>query len=179
MISTIVIATIYYRQFKKEEVFVVDAFLKGSADLLSVALIIAVAAGVGVVMQSGGIQDTIISWGENSLKHVGQGFVGVLAYIFFLPMSFIIPSSSGLAAATMPVIAPVAELVGVGKEVVVAAFATASGVLNMMAPTIASLMGGLALAGVSYRTWLKRTLPIMIIFAAISLVVIALFGMIH
>jgi hypothetical membrane protein len=179
LISTIVIATIYYRQFKKEEVFVVDAFLKGSADLLSVALIIAVAAGVGVVMQSGGIQDTIISWGENSLKHVGQGFVGVLAYIFFLPMSFIIPSSSGLAAATMPVIAPVAELVGVGKEVVVAAFATASGVLNMMAPTIASLMGGLALAGVSYRTWLKRTLPIMIIFAAISLVVIALFGMIH
>ena len=49
----------------------------------------------------------------------------------------------------------------------------------MMAPTIASLMGGLALAGVSYRTWLKRTLPIMIIFAAISLVVIALFGMVH
>ena len=70
---------------------------------LSVALIIAVAAGVGVVMQSGGIQDTIISWGENSLKHVGQGFVGVLAYIFFLPMSFIIPSSSDLAATTMPV----------------------------------------------------------------------------
>lgn len=175
LISTLIIAAIYYRQFKKENVFVVDTFLKGTADLLSVALIIAVAAGVGVVMQNGAIQDTIISWGESALKGAGN-FVGLLAYLFYLPMSFIIPSSSGLAAATMPVIAPVADLVGSSKEVIVAAFATASGLLNMMAPTIASLMGGLALAGVSYRAWLKRSLPIMAVFAVISLAVIAIYG---
>ena len=175
LLSTLVIAAIYYRQFKKEEVFVVDTFLKGTADLLSVALIIAVAAGVGVVMQNGAIQDTIISWGESALKGAGS-FVGVLAYIFYLPMSFIIPSSSGLAAATMPVIAPVADLVGSSKEIIVVAFATASGLLNMMAPTIASLMGGLALAGVSYRAWLKRSMPIMVVFAIISLVAIMVYG---
>lgn len=175
LISTLIIAAIYYRQFKKEDVFVVDTFLKGTADLLSVALIIAVAAGVGVVMQNGAIQDTIINWGETMLKGSGH-LVGILAYLFYLPMSFIIPSSSGLAAATMPVIAPVADLVGSSKEVIVAAFATASGLLNMMAPTIASLMGGLALAGVSYRAWLKRTLPIMTVFAVISVGVIAIFG---
>lgn len=176
LMATLVIAIIYYREFKKEDVFVVDTFIKGTADLLSVALIIAVAAGVSVVMQNGAIQDTIISWGEEGLKNVGSGLVGVLAYIFYLPMSFIIPSSSGLAAATMPVIAPVADLVGAGKEVMVVAFATASGLLNMMAPTIASLMGGLALAGVSYRAWLKRTMPIMAVFAVISIGVIAVFG---
>lgn len=179
LISTLVIAAIYYRQFKKEEVFVVDTFLKGTAELLSVALIIAVAAGVGVVMKNGVIQDTVISWGESILKGLHGGLVGVIGFIFYLPMTFIIPSSSGLAAATMPVIAPVADLVGSSKEVMVVAFATASGLLNMMAPTIASLMGGLALAGVSYRTWLKRSLPIMIIFALISLGIIAVFGAMH
>lgn len=176
LISTIVIAAIYYKEFKKEDVFVVDTFLKGTADLLSVALIIAVATGVSVVMQNGAIQDTIIHWGETSLANVGGGMVGVLAFLFYLPMTFIIPSSSGLAAATMPVLAPVAELVGSNKEVIVAAFATASGLLNMMAPTIASLMGGLALAGVSYRAWLKRTAPIMAVFAIISIAVIAMYG---
>ena len=127
-------------------------------------------------MTNGEIQDTIISWGEALLKDAGGGVVGVLAYLFYLPMSFIVPSSSGLAAATMPVIAPIADLVGSSKEVMVAAFATASGLLNMMAPTIASLMGGLALAGVSYRAWLRRSAPIMAVFAIISVVVIAAFG---
>lgn len=175
LISTVVIALIYRKNFKSEEVTVVDTFIKGVADILPVALIIAVAAGVGVVMQDGGIQDTIISWGESALKGSGS-LVGVLAYIFYLPMSFIIPSSSGLAAATMPVIAPVADLVGSSKEIIVVAFATASGLLNMMAPTIASLMGGLALAGVSYRAWLKRTAPIMAVFAIISIGAILVFG---
>ena len=100
----------------------------------------------------------------------------MLAYLFYLPMSFIVPSSSGLAAATMPVIAPIADLVGSSKEVMVAAFATASGLINMMAPTIASLMGGVALAGVSDRDWLKRSAPIMAVFAIISIAVIAIFG---
>ena len=176
LISTIVITTIYYKEFKKEGIFPVDTFIDGVKDILPVALIIAVATGVSVVMTNGEIQDTIISWGESLLKDAGGGVVGVLAYLFYLPMSFIVPSSSGLAAATMPVIAPIADLVGSSKEVMVAAFATASGLINMMAPTIASLMGGLALAGVSYRDWLKRSAPIMAVFAVISLVVIAIFG---
>ena len=177
LISTLVIAAIYYKQFKEEEVFVPDTFIKGTADILPVALIIAVAAGVGVVMQNGAIQDTIISWGESGLKGAGS-LVGILAYLFYLPMSFVIPSSSGLAAATMPVLAPVANLVGSSKEIIVVAFAAASGLLNMMAPTIASLMGGLALAGVSYRAWLKRSMPIMVVFAVISLAVIFVYGMV-
>ena len=176
LISTIVITAIYYKEFKKEGVFPVDTFIDGVKDILPVALIIAVATGVSVVMSNGEIQDTIISWGESLLKDAGGGVVGVLAYLFYLPMSFIVPSSSGLAAATMPVIAPIADLVGSSKEVMVAAFATASGLINMMAPTIASLMGGLALAGVSYRDWLKRSAPIMAVFAIISITVIAIFG---
>ena len=176
LLSAIVIGAIYYAQFKKDDVMIIDTFIKGVADLLPVALIIAVATGVSVVMSGGAIQDTVIHWGESALRSVSGGVVGVLAFLFYLPMTFLIPSSSGLAAATMPILAPIADLVNVGKEVIVSAFATSSGLVNMMAPTVASLMGGLALAGVSYRAWLKRTLPVMAAFAVISIGVIAIFG---
>lgn len=176
LISTLLVKILYYEEFKKEDVSVTNTFLAGSADLLSVALIIAVAAAIGVLMQSGGIQDTIVYWGEELLRKVPSQLFGVLAYIFYIPMSFIIPSSSGLAEATMPIIAPVAQLSGSTKEIAVVAFATASGLLNMIAPTIASLMAGLALAGVSYKNWIKRTAPIMIVMAAISIIAIVIMG---
>ena len=127
-------------------------------------------------MQAGGTQDTIVYWGEELLRKVPSQIFGVLAYIFYIPMSFIIPSSSGLAEATMPIIAPVADLAGSTKEIAVVAFATASGLLNMVAPTIASLMAGLALAGVPYKNWVKRTAPLMAILTLISLVVIVVMG---
>ena len=129
-------------------------------------------------MRSGGIEDTIIHWGETGLKNSNGGVVGILAYLFYLPLSFIIPSSSGLAAASMPIIAPVADLVGSTKETMVVAFATANGLLNMIAPTIASLMAGLTLSGVSYKTWVKRVLPIMIFFVVVSLVAVFIMGVI-
>ena len=78
----------------------------------------------------------------------------------------------------MPIIAPVADLVGSTKETMVVAFATANGLLNMIAPTIASLMAGLALAGVSYKTWVKRVLPVMLIFVVISLAAVFVMGVI-
>ena len=84
-------------------------------------------------------------------------------------MSVLIPSSSGLAAATMPILAPIADLVGAGKDMIVAGYTTAVGLVNLIAPTIASLMGGLALAGVSYRKYLLRKLPIIVVFAIICM----------
>ena len=176
LISTVLIKILYYEEFKKEDISVTNTFLAGSADLLNVALIIAVAAAIGVLMRAGGIQDTIVYWGEDLLRKVPSQIFGVLAFIFYIPMSFIIPSSSGLAEATMPIIAPVASLAGSTKEIAVVAFATASGLLNMIAPTIASLMAGLALAGVPYKNWVKRTAPIMAILTIISLVVIIVMG---
>jgi uncharacterized ion transporter superfamily protein YfcC len=175
LISTILVVVIYYEKFKEEEKSPIDIFLAGVGDLLSVALIIAVAAAIGVVMKSGGIQDTIVFWGESWLRGTNPGIVGVIAYVFYLPLSIIIPSSSGLAAASMPIIAPVVGGIA-GREVAIVAFTTASGLLNMMAPTIASLMAGLSIAGVSYKAWVKRTAPIMVVFALISLAVIFTMG---
>lgn len=178
LISSALMAIVYREEFKKTYNSTIDVFLAGVADLMSVAFIIAVAAAIGEVMNAGGIQDTIVYWGENLLKGTHSGIVGILAFIFYIPMSFIIPSSSGLAAASMPVIAPVVELVGANKEVAVVAFATASGLLNMIAPTIASLLAGLSIAGVPYQKWVKRVAPIMVAFTLISLAVIFTMGII-
>ncbi len=176
LLSTIIIALIYRKEFKKEGVSIVDTFIAGVADLLSVALIIAVAAAVGVIMNQGGIQDTVVHWGEEMLTGVSGGVFGVLAYIFYIPMSFLIPSSSGLAGATMPIIAPIARGVKVDPSIAVVAFATASGLLNMIAPTIASLMAGLTLAGVSYKKYLKRVAPLMVVFVIISIITVFVMG---
>ena len=178
LISALIIAFIYRKGFHEKEVSITDTFIDGSEQLLSVAVIIAVAAAVSIVMRSGGIEDTIIHWGETGLKNSNGGVVGILAYLFYLPLSFIIPSSSGLAAASMPIIAPVADLVGSTKETMVVAFATANGLLNMIAPTIASLMAGLTLSGVSYKTWVKRVLPVMFFFVVVSLIAVFIMGVI-
>lgn len=177
-LAAMLIAFIYRKEFQKEEVSITDTFINGAGQLLGVAVVIAVAAAVSVIMNAGGIQDTIIHWGEQALSGSNGGVVGVLAYIFYLPMSFIIPSTSGLATATMPIIAPVADLVGSTRETMIVAFSNAVGLLNMIAPTVASLMAGLALSGVSYKQWLKRVAPIMGIFIVISLVSVFVMGLI-
>lgn len=178
LISSLIIAFIYRKEFHEAKQSITDVFIEGSQQLLSVAIIIAVAAAVSVIMRAGGIEDTIIHWGESGLQGTSGGIVGVLAYLFYLPLSFIVPSSSGLAAASMPIMAPVADLVGSSKETMVIAFANANGLLNMIAPTIASLMAGLTLAGVSYKNWLKRTAPIMVVFAVISMAAVFIMGII-
>ena len=130
--SAILVGFIYRKEFKKQDVALVDTFIKGIGDLLPVALIIAVATGVSVVMNNGAIQDTVIHWGEDLLKSASGSVIGILAFIFYLPMSVLISSSSGLAAATMPILAPIADLVGAGKDMIVAGYSTAVGLVNLV-----------------------------------------------
>ena len=76
----------------------------------------------------------------------------------------------------MPILAPLAEFAHLDKSFIVTAFATAAGVVNMIAPTVASVMGGLVLAKVSYGTWVKRTWWIMVAFSVISIAVMTVFA---
>ena len=149
-----------------------ETFVKGAEDLLGVALIVAISRGISVIMQDGMIAATIIHWGEEWLRGMHGSFFGAIAYIFYLPLSFLIPSTSGLATASMPIMAPLADFAGVGRDITVTAFQSSIGLLNMIAPTVGSLMGGLALAKVSYGRYLRKSWPLFIILAVISIVVI-------
>jgi len=149
-------------------------FVDGARDLLGVALIIGIARGITVVMNNGQITDTVLFWAEKALGDVGEAGFAIVMYLLFLPLSFLIPSSSGLATVAMPIMAPLADFAGASRSLVVTAYQSASGLLNLVTPTSAVVMGGLAIARVPYGKYLKFVWPLLLILAVLTIVMLAL-----
>jgi uncharacterized ion transporter superfamily protein YfcC len=149
-----------------------STFIDGARDLLGVALIIGIARGITVVMNNGLITDTVLNWAEVAVSDLGGAVFINLMYVLFLPLSFLIPSSSGLATVAMPIMAPLASFAQVPAELVVTAYQTANGLLNLITPTSAVVMGGLAIARVGYGAWLRFVWPLLVILAILSIAVL-------
>ena len=116
--------------------------------------------------------------GGSSLTEVALGDVGTAAfaivmYLLFLPLSFLIPSSSGLATVAMPIMAPLAGFVDLPAQVVVTAYQSANGLMNLFIPTSAVVMGGLAIARVPYGKYLKWVWPLLALLAVLTVIVLA------
>lgn len=156
----------------------VDTFIDGAKDVLGVCLIIGVARGITVLMNDGNIAHTILHALETALASLPTGLVkglfGGLLFIIYLPLAFLIPSTSGLASASMPIFGPLADLVGVGAPIAVAAFVAGSGLIQMLAPTVGSLMGGAVACGVSYNKYLKHALKLAAILSVTYIVLITI-----
>ncbi len=151
-----------------------STFIDGARDLLGVAFIIGVARGITVVMNNGLITDTVLYWAEQSLAGLSSvGFI-IMTYILYLPLSFLIPSTSGLATVSMPIMAPLGQFAGVASYLIVTAYQSASGVVNLVTPTSAVVMGGLAIARVSYAVWLRFVWPMLLILAVLTVVVLGI-----
>jgi uncharacterized ion transporter superfamily protein YfcC len=146
------------------------SFVDGARDLLGVALIIGIARGITVVMNNGQITDTVLNWAEQALGDVGQAGFAIVMFLLFLPLSFLIPSSSGLATVAMPIMSPLASFAGVAPSLVVTAFQSASGIMNLFIPTSAVVMGGLAIARVPYGTYLRWVWPLLLALGVLSVV---------
>ena len=156
-----------------EEEFI-SSFIDGARDLLGVALIIGIARGIVVVMDSGMITDTILHSAEEAVTGLSSVvFINVMYWLELL-LSFLVPSTSGLAVLTMPIMAPLADFAGVGRELVVTAYQSASGVVNLITPTSAVVMGGLAIARVPYVRWLKWVAPLLGILTVFLMVVLSI-----
>jgi uncharacterized ion transporter superfamily protein YfcC len=158
---------------KMKEGELTSTFVEGAKDLLGVALIIGIARGITVVMNNGQITDTVLHWAETALGDVGEAAFAIVMYVLFLPLSFLIPSSSGLATVSMPIMAPLADFAGVNRSLVVTAYQSASGLLNLVTPTSAVVMGGLAIARVPYGKYLRWVWPLLAVLAVITIVVLA------
>ena len=151
-----------------------STFVDGARDLLGVALIIGIARGITVVMNNGQITDTVLHWAEEALGDVGEAGFAVVSYALFLPLSFLIPSSSGLATVSMPIMAPLADFAGADRSLVVTAYQSASGLLNLVTPTSAVVMGGLAIARVPYGKYLRFVWPLLLALAVLTTVVLVI-----
>jgi uncharacterized ion transporter superfamily protein YfcC len=150
-----------------------STFVDGSRELLGVALIIGIARGITVIMNNGQITDTVLHWAENALGDAGQTTFAVVMFLIFLPLSFLIPSSSGLATVAMPIMTPLAQFVDVPAELVVTAYQSASGLMNLFIPTSAVVMGGLAIARVPYDRYLRWIWPLLAMLGVLIVVVLA------
>tara|TARA_R110002072_G_scaffold6717_22_gene38501 strand:+ start:1078 stop:2526 length:1449 start_codon:yes stop_codon:yes gene_type:complete len=140
-----------------------SAFVDGAKDLLGVALVIGLARGIVVIMEQGLIADTILNSAADTLGGLSEiAFINLMLWIE-IGMSFLVPSSSGLAVLSMPILAPLGDFASVSRDLVVTAYQSASGLVNLITPTSAVVIGGLAIGRVSFDRWLVFIWPLLLI----------------
>ena len=146
-----------------------DAFVAGARDLLGVALVIGLARGIVIVMDQGKVTDTILHSFEGWISGMSDvAYVNALFGVEGL-LSLLVPSTSGLAVLSMPIFAPLSDFAGVSRDLAVTAFQTAVGITNLIAPTYAVVVGGLAIGRVPYNRWLQFIWPLLVILILICM----------
>ena len=165
VLSAVVIGKVYGMKEKE----IASNFVDGARDLLGVALILALSRAIMVIMTAGNITDTILYAGEMTLQNVPKPIYTIANYFLMFPLAILIPSSSGVAATAIPILAPLADFVGVERSLIVTAYMTGIETMNLMSPTYVVLMSGLAISQIPYDRWLKHIIPyivsLMILFS--------------
>ncbi|MFE4632453.1 YfcC family protein [Streptomyces sp. NPDC056773] len=138
-----------------------STIIQGAADFISPALVIMLARGVTVIMNNSKITDTVLHSIEGVVKGTSSGIFAIIVFLVNLPLAFLIPSTSGHATLTMPILAPLADFAGVSRALMVTAWQSASGWMNLWVPTTAVTIGGVALAKVGYDKYLRFVWPLL------------------
>ena len=153
---------------------IVDSFVAGAADMMGVALVIAVSRGISVIMTETGLGDYILINAAEALRGVNSSLFTGLSYFLYLGLSFLIPSTSGLAGASMPIMGGLTEALQLSPEVMIMIFCSACGVVNLVTPTSAVVMGGLATSKVEFSTWLKFVWKVLLSLIVANIVILSI-----
>lgn len=170
LIGSILIGKVY--RMKEDQI--VRLFIEGCKDILSVAITVAVAKGISVLMVNGSIIGTILNFGEHILQDVNNTIFPAITYLLYIGLSFLIPSSSGLATATIPILAPLGDFIGVGKEYIVMLCQAGAETMNFISPTQVVLIGALSLANVPYERWLRHIIPFFLGIIVITILIVTI-----
>ncbi len=158
---------------KLPEKEIVSSFIAGAADMISVVLVIAVSRGISVLMAETGLDMYVLEKASGALANVNGILFGFGSFLVYIALSFLIPSSSGLAAASMPTFGALAHSIGLSPEVMITIFCAANGVVNLVTPTSAVVMGGTQIARIEYPTWVKFAIKLVAILAIVCAIVVA------
>ena len=153
---------------------------RGMADVAGGALVVGFARGILVVMTDGNILHTILHSCAGFLEKLPSMVSAVGMYIFQCLLNFIVPSGSGQAAVSMPIMAPLSDLVGVTRQTACIAFQLGDGISNIFTPTSGYFMAGLALAKIPWAKWAKWILPLIglqYLLGAVFVVVAQIIGL--
>lgn len=144
------------------------AFIKGLEIMIVPALIVGFARGIQVVMQEGQIIDTILFHAASTLQQMPDMMAVEGMYFFQTLLNFFIPSASGQAMVSMPLMVPLADLLGITRQTAVLAFISGDGFSNMIIPTNGVLMAIIGIAMVPFEKWFKFVVPLFIILSVVA-----------
>ena len=150
----------------------VKAFINGAADMMSVVLIIALARSITVLMAKTGLDMWILNNAANALAGMSAIIFAPLSFLLYIVLSFLIPSSSGMATVSMPIMGGLASQLNFSVETMVMIYSAGNGLVNLFTPTSGAIMGGLALAKIEYSTWLKFGAKLFVVLGIVCMVIL-------
>lgn len=167
----IMIISVFFTGLTEEDT--VQSFISGASDLVGVALSIGMARGVNFLLEDGAISDTILFYTANATQGMNPlVFIVVIMFIYVI-LGFFIQSSSGLAVLSIPIIAPLADTVGLPRDTVVSAYQYGQGLMSFIAPTGLILIV-LSLFNITFDRWLKFVTPLMLMITGVCLVMLVI-----
>jgi len=147
-----------------------NSFVTGMRDMTVAAMVVGFATGIQVVLNESKTMDTLIHYAAGMLNHLPAYFAAVGMYIFQSFLNFFIPSGSGQAAVTMPLMAPLSDILQVSRQTAVFAFTCGDGFSNTIIPTSGILMAMLSLAKIPYTKWLKFMVPLFLLLSLLTVI---------
>jgi uncharacterized ion transporter superfamily protein YfcC len=147
---------------------ITKSFIEGAKDILSAALVVGLAGGIIVILEDGKIIDTILHYISMAMSDFGK--VGSISIMYLIQtfLNIFIPSGSGKAALTMPMMSQFSDLIGISRQATVIAFQLGDGFTNMITPTSGVLIGVLGIAKIPYEKWFKWVLPFIAILTVLG-----------
>ena len=153
---------------------IVNTFITGAADMMSVVLVIALARGISVLMANTGLDVYVLDAAANALAGLSGVIFAPMSFLVYFGLSFLIPSTSGMATVSMPIMGPLAVKLGFSPEVMVMIYSAAIGIVNLFTPTSGAIMGGLALAKIEWTTWLKFALKLIVALSVVCAIILTI-----
>ena len=143
-------------------------FIEGMGDILSAAVVVGLAAGIVIILQDGGIIDTILYGLSKSMSNVGTIASTEIMYGIQTLLNIVIPSGTAKAAITMPIMAPFSDLIGVSRQTTVMAFQFGDGFTNMITPTSGVLIAALGVARIPWEKWVRFIWPFILVLIVVG-----------
>ena len=149
----------------------VNGFISGASEVVGVTLIIGLARAINIIMENGMISDTLLFYSSNVVAEMGKGLFAIVMLFVFAFLGIFIPSTSGLAVLSMPILSPLADTVGLSRAVVVDAFTWGQGIILFITPT-GLIFVVLQIVGIPYNKWLKFVIPLLMFIAILVIIIL-------
>lgn len=159
--------------YRMKESEIVDSFIAGAGDMIGVALVIAVSRGIYVIMAETNINNFLLEQAAGALKNLDALPFTIISYVIYLVLSFLIPSSSGLATASVGIFTPLAQSLSLSPNVMIMIFSAANGLVNLATPTSGVVMGGLAISKIEFSSWIKFAFKVIATIFVVNIIILS------